>query len=51
MTAPTAHAPLAQHVDPRDVLAIDSLLSDEERLLRDTVRQLVVDKVLPDVGE
>jgi glutaryl-CoA dehydrogenase len=46
-----SHHPLAQSVDPHDVLAIDALLSDEERLLRDTVRQLVVDKILPDVGE
>ena len=47
----TGHAPLRQQVDPRDVLATDSLLSDEERLLRDTVRQLVTDRILPDVGE
>ena len=47
----TGHAPLRQQVDPRDVLAIDSLLSDEERLLRDTVRQLVTDRILPEVGE
>ena len=46
-----SHQPLQQSVDPRDVLAIDALLSDEERLLRDTVRQLVTDKILPDVGE
>lgn len=46
-----SHHPLPTSVDPHDVLAIDSLLSDEERLLRDTVRQLVTDKVLPDVGE
>ena len=46
-----SHQSLTQSVDPHDVLAIDSLLSDEERMLRDTVRQLVVDKVLPDVGE
>lgn len=38
-------------IDPRDVLAIDSLLSDEELLGRDTVRRFVTDKVLPDVGE
>src|SRR5690606_30775479 len=47
----TGHAPLPRHVDPHDVLAIDSLLSDDERLLRDTVRQLVRDKVLPEVGD
>ena len=46
-----AHSPLAQTVDPRDVLALDALLSDEERMLRDTVRQLVVDKILPEVGD
>lgn len=46
-----SHHPLPQSVDPHDLLAIDALLSDEERLLRDTVRQLVTDKVLPDVGE
>jgi glutaryl-CoA dehydrogenase len=38
-------------IDPRDVLAIDSLLSEEELLGRDTVRRFVTDKVLPDVGE
>ncbi len=46
-----SHQPLTQSVDPHDVLAIDALLSDEERLLRDTVRQLVTDKILPEVGE
>jgi glutaryl-CoA dehydrogenase len=37
--------------DARDFLGIDALLDDEERLLRDTVRQVVVDRILPDVGE
>jgi glutaryl-CoA dehydrogenase len=36
---------------PRDFLDTDSLLDDEERLLRDTVRRYVVDKILPEVGE
>jgi glutaryl-CoA dehydrogenase len=36
--------------DPRDFLAINSLLSDEERLVRDTVRQFVKDRVLPEVA-
>jgi glutaryl-CoA dehydrogenase len=36
-------------VDPRDFLGIDALLSDEEKMLRDTVRQFVRDRVLPDI--
>jgi glutaryl-CoA dehydrogenase len=36
---------------PEDFLAIDSLLSDEERLIRDTVRAFVADRVTPHVGE
>jgi glutaryl-CoA dehydrogenase len=47
----SGHAPVPQKVDPRDVLALDGLLSDEERLLRDTVRQFVRDKILPEVGD
>jgi glutaryl-CoA dehydrogenase len=43
-TKPTA-------LDPRDFLAIDALLDDEERAIRDTVRQFVRDRILPDVGE
>ena len=37
-------------IDPRDFLALDSLLDDEERLVRDTVRAFVRDRVLPEVG-
>ena len=36
---------------PLDFLDIDSLLSDEERLIRDTVRAFVRDRVLPDVAQ
>ena len=36
--------------DPRDFLDIDFLLSDEERLLRDTVRRFTEEKILPEVG-
>ncbi len=43
--------PPSSEVDPRDVLATDSLLSEEELLGRDTVRRFVADKVLPHVGE
>jgi glutaryl-CoA dehydrogenase len=38
-------------LDPRDYLAIDALLDDEERAIRDTVRQWVRERVLPDIGE
>jgi glutaryl-CoA dehydrogenase len=37
--------------DARDFLAVDGLLDDDERLLRDTVKQFVGDRVLPDVAE
>jgi glutaryl-CoA dehydrogenase len=38
-------------LDPRDFLAIDALLDDEERAIRDTVRQFVRDRILPEIGE
>ena len=38
-------------LDPLDFLEIDRLLSGEERLLRDTVRQFVADKITPYVGD
>ena len=38
-------------LDPLDFLAIDALLDDEERAIRDTVRTFVQEKVLPDVGD
>ena len=41
---PTAVAPL-------DFLAIDSVLSDEERDIRDTVRAFVRERILPGVGD
>jgi len=37
--------------DPRDPLFLDGQLDDEERLIRDTVRQYVREKFLPVVGE
>jgi glutaryl-CoA dehydrogenase len=43
-TKPTA-------LDPRDFLAIDALLDDEERAIRDTVRQFVRERILPEIGE
>jgi glutaryl-CoA dehydrogenase len=38
-------------LDPLDFLAIDALLDDEERAIRDTVRGFVRERVLPDVGD
>ncbi|HZD00447.1 MAG TPA: acyl-CoA dehydrogenase family protein [Actinomycetes bacterium] len=35
---------------PTDFLAVDRLLSDEERLIRSTVRSFVNDKVLPEIA-
>ncbi len=37
--------------DPKDFLNVDSLLGDEERLIRDTVRRFVSERVLPDIAE
>ena len=37
--------------DPYDFLDIESLLSDEEKLLRDTVRRFTQEKIVPEVGE
>ncbi len=38
-------------LNPKDFLAIDRQLSDEERDIRDTVRAFVSDRVLPFVGD
>jgi len=38
-------------IDPNDFLGIDPLLLEEERAVRDVVRQLVHDRVLPDIGD
>jgi glutaryl-CoA dehydrogenase len=38
-------------IRPGDFLDVDSVLSDEERDIRDTVRAFVRDRVLPNVGE
>jgi len=47
MAATTA----APAIRPSDYLHVDHLLSDEERLIRDTVRSFVADKVTPYVGD
>jgi hypothetical protein len=40
-----------QALDPLDYLALDALLDGEERAIRDTVREFVRARVLPDVGD
>ena len=47
--ATTTHAPT--ELDPLDYLDVDALLDDEERAIRDTVRQFVRERVLPEVGD
>jgi len=48
----TTHAVTTPVVEirPSDYLSLDSLLDDEERLIRDTVRAFVRDRVVPEVG-
>src|SRR4051794_22609320 len=38
-------------IRPTDFLNVDHLLDDEERMIRDTVRQFVGDRVVPNVAE
>jgi glutaryl-CoA dehydrogenase len=38
-------------LDPLDFLALDTLLDEEERAIRDTVRRFVREQVLPEVGD
>ncbi len=46
------HTTLAQPTtDPLDFLAIDALLSEEEKAIRDTVRAWVRERILPEIGE
>ena len=46
-----SHQQLSHQVNPRDVLALDALLDEDEVLLRDTVRRFVGDQILPDVAD
>jgi glutaryl-CoA dehydrogenase len=41
----------APSIRPTDFLGVDALLSDEERLIRDTIREFVKDRITPNVGE
>ena len=43
--------PARSALDPYDFLDVDGLLDDEERAIRDTVRQFVRERVLPEVGD
>lgn len=45
-----AHGAAAQP-SATDLYNVDSLLSEDERLVRDTVREFVAERVLPEIGE
>lgn len=47
----TTAEPRVQMPSASDLYNIDSLLSEEERMVRDTVRQFVHERVLPIIGE
>jgi len=47
----TTRTASASALDPLDYLAIDALLDDEEKAIRDTVRQFVRDRIIPEVGD
>jgi glutaryl-CoA dehydrogenase len=42
---------MGPRVDPVDLLQIEALLSDDERMMRDTVRRFVHERVLPDIAK
>src|SRR5215218_9473848 len=46
--ATTTEAP---PINALDFLRVDALLSDEERMIRDTVRSYVRERLIPDVGD
>ena len=48
---PEAHRAHAAPPSPYDFLGIDALLTDDERLIRDTVRAFVRDRVLPHIAD
>lgn len=45
------HTNIKGDVDPHDLLQISRLLSPEERLVQDTARRFVVDRVLPGIAD
>jgi glutaryl-CoA dehydrogenase len=48
---PSTHRRHVPAPSPTDFLGIDALLTDDERLIRDTVRAFVRDRVLPNIAE
>ena len=50
-TSDPSHSTPRGGEDPLDFLDIDALLDDEERLLRDTVRSFVAERILPNIAE
>ncbi len=38
-------------IDPHDFIGIDTLLSEDERAIRDTVRDVVRERMIPEVGD
>ena len=49
--AHTPQATVAAELDPLDLYNVRSMLSDEERLVQDSVGKFVDDQVIPIVGE
>ena len=49
--AVTERAPRTRALAPSDLFAVDDLLGDDERLIRDTVRAFVRDRALPVIPE
>src|SRR6202035_4276852 len=49
--AVTERAPRTRALAPSDLFAVDDLLSDDERLIRDTVRAFVRERALPVIPE
>ncbi|MBV8749637.1 MAG: acyl-CoA dehydrogenase family protein, partial [Candidatus Eremiobacteraeota bacterium] len=49
-TSADAHRAAVAAPAPTDFLGIDALLTDDERLIRDTVRAFVRDRVLPNIA-
>ncbi len=49
--SPSTHRADVPAPNPYDFLGIDALFTDEERMIRDTVRAFVRDRVLPNIAE